>query len=731
MTLSDNNASPSCSVKKDSIAPQAVAIRNDSEHIVAMKRPTHALAVCALLATLFNTAPAAAQDADEGVVVSATRTQRRNLDIPASIDAVGAETLHQGQPMVNLSESLGGVPGLTLQNRQNYAQDLQLSIRGFGARAAFGIRGVKLYTDGIPQTMPDGQGQAANFNLSSAQRIEVMRGPLAALYGNASGGVINLYTADGPKRPTVSTDLLLGAYGTRRAGVQAGGESGALNYIADWSQFHTDGYRDHSTADRQLFNGKLKWQAGADTRVSFVTNTLYQPETQDPLGLTAAQVAANPRQVAAPAIQFNTRKTVRQEQTGATIDQRLGAEDQLRASVYLGDRQVRQYQSIPLAVQSTATAAGGVVDLGRSFDGIALNWIHDGVLAGRPLSITSGLERETMLERRRGYINNFGAMGALKRDEDDRVQSNNLFVQADWRFVERASATLGLRRTLVRFDSRDHYIVGANPDDSGGAAFSNTSPVAGLAYHLTPELSLYASAGRGFETPTATELAYRSGGTGLNFALKPSLSTNREIGLKGRIGDYQKLTLARFDTETRDEIVVDTAAGGRTIYKNAGRTRRSGWEASWQAVLPANFDARAAYTLLDARYAEAFTSGAPAVAVPAGNYLPGVPRSSLYAELQWHHFASGFSAALEARHNSRMYVDDQNSDSAPAYTLANLRLGFDQKARDWHISETLRIDNLTDRAYIGSVIVADGNGRFFEPGPRRNASLIVSARLEF
>jgi iron complex outermembrane receptor protein len=684
-----------------------------------------------MLATLFGATPATAQDADERVVVSATRAERINLDIPGSIDAIGAETLREGQPKVNLSESLGRVPGLVVQNRQNYAQDLQLSIRGFGARSTFGIRGVKLYADGIPATMPDGQGQGANFNLSTAQRIEVMRGPLANLYGNSSGGVVNLFTADGPKRPTLSGDLLAGAYGTHRIGMQAGGESGALNYIGDWSQFHTDGYRDHSAADRQAFNGKLKWLAGEDTRVTLVMNTLYQPETQDALGLTAAQVAANPRQADPSATLFNTRKTVRQEQTGLTVDQRLGAENRLRASVYLGDRQVRQYQSIPLAAQNAATASGGVVDLGRTFGGISLNWIHDGTLAGRPLSITGGLEREMMQERRRGYINNFGAMGALKRDEDNRVESTNLFGQADWRFAERASATLGLRRTLVRFDSRDHFIAGTNPDDSGNLGYANTSPVAGLAYRVAPEMSLYVSAGRGFETPTNAELAYRRTGTGLNFALKPSLSTNAEIGVKGRIGASQKVTFARFDTTTRDEIVIDTAAAGRTIFKNAGRTRRSGWEASWQALLPADFDVHVAYTALDARYAEAFTSGAAATTVAAGKKLPGVPGTSLYAELQWRHFESGFSAALEARHNSKVYVDDQNSDAATAYTVANLRLGFEQKARDWRITETLRIDNITDRTYIGSVIVADGNGRFFEPAPRRSLSLILSARHAF
>ena len=333
-----------------------------------MKRRLRAIVYLAFGAIL-PAAPAAAQDADEGVVVSATRTERRNLEIPASIDAVGAETLREGRPKVNLSESLGGVPGMVLQNRGNYAQDLQMSIRGFGARSTFGIRGIKLYADGIPATMPDGQGQAANFNLSTAQRIEVMRGPLAALYGNSSGGVVNLFTADGPKRPTLSGDLLVGDYGTQRFGAQAGGDSGAVNYLADWSQFHTDGYREHSAANRQQFNGVMKWQAGADTRVTFVANTLYQPETQDALGLTATQASVNPRQADPSALLFNTRKTVRQEQTGATIDQRLGAGDRLRASVYLGDRQVRQFQSIPLAAQNLVRSSGGVVDLGRYFGG--------------------------------------------------------------------------------------------------------------------------------------------------------------------------------------------------------------------------------------------------------------------------------------------------------------------------------------------------------------------------
>ncbi len=677
----------------------------------------------------------------ESVVVSATRSERKSFDVPVSIDAVSGETLREGQPKVNLSESLGRVPGLVIQNRQNYAQDLQLSIRGFGARSTFGIRGVKLYADGIPATMPDGQGQAANFDLSSAQRIEVMRGPIASLYGNSSGGVIQLFTEDGPKQPAVSGDVLVGSYGTHRFGLKLGGESSnGLNTTADWSQFHTDGYRDHSSADREQFNGKLKRQISDDTRLSFVLNALSQPETQDPLGLTRAQVEANPHQAASQATSFNTRKSIHQEQSGAVAEHRLGTEDLLRANFYIGDRQVRQYQSIPVPSGANAasinTYAGGVIDLQRYYDGTSLNWIHDGGWMGRPLSVTTGMEYEILHERRRGYDNNSGTAGTLRRDEDDVVTSTNIFTQADWRLFERASTTLGVRSTRVAFNSTDYFITGANPDDSGSIAFTNTSPVAGLTYRVAPEINLYVSAGRGFETPTFAELAYRSNGTtGLNFDLKPSRSTNYEVGIKGRISDYQRFTLARFDTRTRDEIVVDTNSGGRATFKNASRTSRTGWETSWQAVLPAGFDAHVAYTLLDARYEDTFTSttGTPPapVTIPAGNRIPGIPRTSLYAELRWRHVPSGFATALEARHNSKVYVDDQNSDAADSYTVANLRAGFEQKAGDWRISETLRADNLNNQNYVGSVIVADANRRFFEPAPRRNYSFVVSGRLSF
>ncbi len=671
---------------------------------------------------------ALAADDAEGVVVSATRSERRSLDIPGSIDVVGAETLRDGQPKVNLSESLGRVPGLNIQNRQNYAQDLQLSVRGFGFRSNFGTRGIKLYADGIPVTMPDGQGQTSSFNISSAQRIEVMRGPLASLYGNSPGGVIQMFTQDGPARPSISGETMFGTFGSRRIGTQWGGQEGRLNYIADWSRFHTDGWRDHSVADREQFNSKFKWQSGQDARVTLVLNSINQNDTLDPLGLTRAQVLDNPRQVDGVALRFNTRKSNRQEQGGLSYEKRIDAGNTLRVTAYGGDRQVRQYQAIPIA--NATTYSGGVVDLQRYFGGCSFNWIHYGNLMGKPFSATVGVEQEMMNDRRRGFDNNSGTMGTLRRDEDNRIESNNAFAQADWRFAEKLSASLGLRSTRVSVTLKDYYITVPNPDDSGKVVFANTSPVAGLVYKLTPEMSLYGSAGRGFETPTFAELAYRNGATGMNTALKPGRNNNYELGLKGRFGTDHRITLVRFETRTQDEIVTDVNAGGRASFKNASKTRRSGWEASWQAALPAGFDTSVAYTVVDAKYSEAFSSGtSPAVA--AGNRIPGVPRTSAYAELRWQHLPSGFNSGLEVRHASQVFVDDQNSDAAGAYTVTNLRFGLEQKAKGWRFTETLRIDNLTNIDYIGSIIVADANSRFFETAPRRGVSVIVNGKLTF
>ncbi|MBI2295903.1 MAG: TonB-dependent receptor [Betaproteobacteria bacterium] len=592
----------------------------------------------------------------------------------------------------------------------------QISSRGFGARATFGVRGVRLIADGIPATMPDGQGQAATFSLGSAERIEVMRGPFSSLYGNASGGVIQIFTADGPREPTFSGGLYAGSYDTTKLGAQLGGTSDSFNYLADLSRFESDGYRDHSAVRRDHLNAKLKLDTGGRGIVTLVVNAIDQPETQDPLGLTAAQVAQDPRQAGTNAIAFDTRKSIAQAQLGLTYDLRLNDTDRFEARVYSGDRQVTQFLAIPLAVQNAATHSGGVVDLDRGYGGAGLRWTRTAKLIGAPFTASVGLDYDRMAERRTGFINNFGVSGALKRDEDDVVTATGLYAQAEWRAAPRWNLLAGARHSRVRFESTDYFITGPNPNDSGSVRYSDTTPAVGLLFRLTPEMNLYGNAGKGFETPTFAELAHRGGGaSGLNFALQPARSTHREIGAKARLGEAGRINLALFRIDVVNEIVVDSSSGGRTVFKNASKTRREGLELAWEGRFARAFEAALAYTLLDARFEQPFTSGAPPVTVPAGNRLPGVPPQSLYGELVWRDAPAGFHAGVEVRYNGKIYVNE----------------GFEQRGRNWRLTEFLRVDNVTDRQYIGSVIVAEANGRFYEPAPTRNALAGVQARLQF
>jgi len=665
------------------------------------------------------------------VVTSATRTARDSFELPVAIDSVDKHAIQEDKPQVNLSEALNRVPGIALLNRQNYAQDLQISSRGFGARSAFGVRGIRLIADGIPATLPDGQAQAASFNLGSAERIEVMRGPFSSLYGNAAGGVIQLFTADGPPEPTLSGSLFGGSYGLYKGGLQLGGQYGPLNYILDASRFHIDGYRAHSTTTRDQSNAKFKMplQSGV---LTVLVNTLDQPETQDPLGLNRAQVIANPRQADASASTFNTRKSVRQNQLGLVYDVALGSADKLQLKTYLGDRQVTQYQAIPLAAQAAATSSGAVVDQDFGYEGVGLRWTRNVRTGERPLTFSTGLDYDRMAQHRKGYLNNNGRSGALKRDEDNTVTNTALYGQLEWKFASRWTASAGMRHSRVRFDSKDYFIVPGNPNDSGGVNYSKTTPVAGIVFNAAPAWNVYANLGRGFETPTLIELAYRPGGaTGLNLALQPATSLHKEIGVKGKLGNAARVGFALFHIDTSDEIVVNSAAGGRTDFKNASKTRREGVEFALESYLGAGLEAYLAYTWLDARFTQPFTSGTPAVTVSSGNHLPGVPAYTLFGELIWRHAASGFHTGLEMRANGRVWVNDVNGAYADPYTIGNLRVGFEQRGKRWRLTEFARVDNVTARQYVGSVIVADGNGRFYEPAPGRNYLLGLNAQLNF
>jgi iron complex outermembrane receptor protein len=684
------------------------------------------------------------------IVVTATRIAESSFDLPVSIDRVDRRTIANGQLQVNLSESLITVPGVSVESRQNYAQDLQLSVRGFGARSSFGVRGLRLYSDGIPGTMPDGQGQFSQFDLGSADRIEVLRGPFSALYGNSSGGVIAIFTEDAKPGHLIDGTAEYGSFNTQRYAVKTEGDDGVVNYVVDAAHFQTDGYRFHSDAERDNFNAKMRVATSDTSKLTLVANVVETPFVQDPLGLTRAQLGADPRQAGVGAIPFNTRKSLDQEQLGVVYEDKLSANDDLSSMVYTGHRATTQFQAIPVATQQNAPLyPGGVIDLDRAYWGIDTHVTDSREIAGTPLQLVGGVNYDDLQEARKGYLNFVGSQtgveGGLRRDEANHVYDFDQYVQAQWDPDAHWRMIAGVRNNVVEVTSHGHIPVLDDADSS--VHYSAVNPVAGITYRASSAVNLYGSYGKGFETPTLNDLAYRSvDGSlpGLNLGLKPARSNNFEVGIKAA-SEHVQANLAAFYIKTEDELAVLQNSGGRTVDQNIGETNRRGIELGIDSNWAGGFSGRLAYTYIRAVVGQAYATciaapcnplANPAGPLPAnyksvaaGSYLPAVPKNSVYAGLTWSYAPLGFSTTLETQGRARIYVDDRNSDAASGYWVANLRAGFEQETRHWRFSEFARIDNLADRTYVGSVIVDETNFRFFEAAPGRTAYIMFNAAL--
>jgi iron complex outermembrane recepter protein len=667
---------------------------------------------------------AAPPDTLETVTVTATRIASASFDVPAAISTVPAQQLQDAALGINLADDIASVPGLLARNRNNYAQDQQISIRGIGANSTFGIRGVRIYQDGIPQTGADGQGQVSQFNLDSMGRVEILRGPFSALYGNSSGGVIQLFSADGRTPDQVRTALAYGSFGVWRAGLDVSGADAGLAYNAAYTHFSVDGYRPHSSANNESFNAKFGYQADERNHLSLILNVVSRPDAQDPLGLTPAQFAADPNAAAPAALLFNTRKSLEQAQAGLIWNLKLTDTQTLDVMGYYGQRSVLQFLAIPVAVQNPPTSSGGVVDLDRDFGGGDVRWAWQSELAGRPFSWVVGASYDRQNELRRGYNNylgtTLGVQGELRRDENDITYDIDEYTQVTWEIAPRWSLMAGVRHSDVNFSVEDHFITPENGDDSGSATYSAGTPVAGVVFKVTPALNLYASYGRGFQTPVGSELAYRpDGGAGPNFALQPARSVNGELGAKLQLPPALNAEATLFQTTTHDEIVVDTNLGGRSTYQNAGRTKRRGAEASLDWRFAGPWHLQLAYTYVDATYTDAYYTcttapcAVPTALVPAGNRLPGVPKNDAFAALR---FGDEFGVRYEAQaqYLSSVAVNDVNSVFAAGYAVFGVSAGYFARWSSGNWNAFVRLNNLFDRHYVGSVIVDDSNGRYFE-----------------
>lgn len=643
-------------------------------------------------------------------------TGERFSDSVVGSNVLDANQLQPGS-RADAGELLQGISGIQADNRSNYAQDTRITLRGFGARAAFGVRGLDLQIDGIPLSMPDGQGQFSGVVLDGVSQISVLTGPVAALYGNSAGGVINLKTS-APDSNRISVDTTADEDGLVRHHVLGEFRDAELGARIQASHLTADGNRPHASAEREQLGAQVYYQFDNGVQAQWRFDKEDAPLLQDPLGLTEAQWQADPYQLNSSAEFFNTRKSIEHQQNAFSLRQEKG-DRRWQVSLWRGDRHIQQY----LAQKGDALAnSGGVVDLNRSFNGGNANYTWDFNFAHQPASFTLGGEWSSMNDLRKGFVNNGGVAGDLRRDELDQADNRDGYALIQWQATDKWEWLLGARQTHVKLSVDDYFIIaGKNADDSGEKRFNRVSESISTRYYIDKHLSVHAALGNGFETPTLTEMAYTNGDKGFNNTLSAATNRQQEIGLDYQ---YQKISLGLtgFFIKTRNELVVDQSVNGRTTFINATETERKGVELNARYELNNQFELRTAFNYLRATYTQGQFSDLQ---------LPGVAKQNHYVQINWSPFSNDvLRLGLSAVHRGQVATNDNNQIKAPSYTTFDLSASgrFNLSVQtDWWI----KLANISDENYVGSVIVNQTNGRAFEPASGRNLAAGVKVGYEF
>jgi iron complex outermembrane recepter protein len=692
--------------------------------IIAGRRPrlSAAYVLFALFPlTLWVAGPVAAQELLEPITVTVTapRLATPLTELPAAVDVVDERTATQARQGLQLDEALNRIPGVFAQNRYNFAQDVRLSIRGFGARAPFGIRGLRILQDGIPETTPDGQSQVDAIDLLNVSRIEVLRGPNAALYGNATGGVVAITTRDGSDPRGHGGGALLGSYGFRRLEALSEAESGGGSYSLSLHDLRFDGYRDQARAEKRLLRLHLA-QAFEAGDLSLHLRALDAPLTEDPGALTRSELDADRRAAAPLAQRLDSRQSAEQLTLGAQWRQPAG-EGQLRLGAFATRRDYAQQLPFPGDSQ---------VAYERDFDGVQAGYERD----FGPTRALLGLDLERQRDDRTRNCINFAlepscsppgepVTGPLALDQRERARSRGLYVHTDTLLGDDWNLALGARHDRIRFDIDDRLRLD-DRDLSGRRAFDETSFSAGLLWHWSMGHRAFVNAATAFETPTFTEFANPAGTGGFNPDLEPQYARAFELGVRGEAGILAYDVTAHV-TRVRDELVpfqLDADGDGRVFYRNASRTAREGLEIGLELRPAPQWNLRAAVTLNDFRYREYSLDDGQDY---AGNRLPGLPAQQLFLEASWRDGPA--FASLDALHTGSRYADDANEEKVDAQTTVSVRIGRHWDHGRLRAEGFFAVNNLFNTDTIDNVRINARGGRYFEPAPDRN--LLVGLRL--
>ena len=646
----------------------------------------------------------------EPVTVTSTRMERPLADTPAAVTVVNADSNLRGQTRLQLDESLNRVPGLYLQNRYNFAQGLRLSSRGFGSRAPFGVRGLRLNVDGFPETLPDGQSQLDSIDLFAVEQITVLRGPSSLFYGNATGGVVDITTQSGKTRnDSASVSLVGGSHGLKQANVQTTGRHDQGHHALSLTALDYPGFREQSEVRKYQFTGQAGWDL-ADTRtVTVFLTAMDTPVAQDPGGLTRQQAHQDRRQASRFASRLNAGQQVDQQRLGLHYRDDAFANGLLNARAFISQRDFRQQLPFP---------GSSLIDYQRLFYGARLDYTLPFTVLTLPHRLLLGVDMDRQEDDRgRRAVSPTGNITAVTADEEQQASANGIFLQLDSHLSDRLMLTIGGRADRLRMTINDALLTDGN--DSGRREFAENSYSAGLSWQVSPAHTLYTTVSSAFESPTFTELANPSGAGGFNPDLEPQTALNREVGARGLLGNRLFYEAALFRVDVEDEI-TPYEIGGRTFYQNAGQTRRDGLELGLEHATTDQLTLALSWTWSDFRFQEFFDTQQNLDV--SGERLPGIPQHQLFAEIDWQ-ADSGLFASVESVLDSHRYAENTNRTRVGSEWLVNVRGGKAWTLNRQTLTLFAGIDNLLDRDYYSNLRINANSDRpvenrgYFEPGP--------------
>lgn len=632
----------------------------------------------------------------------------------SSVSSIDWTDARRTEPLLTVDEALRRAPGVFVQNSFNFAQDQRIAIRGFGTRAAFGVREIKVLVDGIPESSPDGQTQLDNLDLGSIRRIEVLRRAASSLYGNASGGVINVITDGFEEQPFLETRLSGGSFGFHRYQVKTGGRLGEVDYVVNGSWSSIDGYRQHSGSENRFVSGKLSYRFDADSDLTTLFNYAHTPWSRDAGGLTRAEVDADRRQARVRNVALDAGEEVRQGRLGFIYRNRFGGGQEITLT------QHSLFRDFSNKLPILPAAGDGIVEFDRVGVGGGAKYFWETVAN----QLTAGMDAEFQEDDRQRYANVTGTRGALGLDQVESVRSVGTYARNVHAITEDHRLIGGLRYDNVRFEAEDRFLADGN--DSGARALDQFSWSVGLEYDVHSNLELFADVSTAFQTPTTTELANSTGGGGFNPALEPQTARTYEIGVDSRLSDRTRLELSFFLIQIDDELIPFTSPTGRDFFRNAGRSERKGIELGLERRLTQEWTWQTSYTVMDAHYRDYVTAGGSF----SGNREPGIPAHQFFTEIRWQS-RRGFFGSVDLQHVDQFELNDANTAKNEAYTLLNARIGYTKKFKRGTLTPFVALNNLLNVRYNGQTRLNAFGGRFFEPAPRFAAFGGITWRMEF